>query len=200
MTNVVDCAGAAERDLASLYLAGKLPEDVAQAFELHYLQCEGCWRDAQLGAKLRESLGRPAVRPLTKFRRRRRPWLPLVAAAVVAFGGIGVWELTRQAAVARARHAVLGGDAFGLRVEPGRRGEIDVTWPPQPDAANYEIEVIAASGSRVWKTETHEPHLRIGPGAFPAPSRGQGYSVRVEELDSTGHVVATSRPTPLSGS
>ena len=61
MAKVVDCPGTGERDVAVLYLAGKLPEDEAEAFEAHYFECERCWEEVQRGSELRAALGKPAV-------------------------------------------------------------------------------------------------------------------------------------------
>ena len=196
MATVIDCPSAGERDLAVLYLAGRLPEDEAQAFEEHYFACEHCWQDVQRGSELRAALGKPAVAPAGRSVRPRRAWLPLAAAAVIAFVALGVWQLNRRTPVESTTPVVRGaGEILDLEVESGRQGSIDVRWPRHPSAATYEIEVLASNGGSVWKTETPEPRVRIVPGVLAAP--GQTYEIRVEALDSLGQVIASGQASLL---
>ena len=82
--NRMRCPGTAEgqRDLAPLYLAGKLTEKEAQAFEAHYLGCAKCRDDVTTGAALRELYGRPGVAASVSASidtySTRRKWLPLM--------------------------------------------------------------------------------------------------------------------------
>ena len=190
MGTVIDCPKPGERDLAVLYLAGKLPEDEAQAFEAHYFGCEDCREDVQRGSELRAAFGKPAVVPAARSARPRRAWLPLAAAAVIAFVALGVWQLTRRTPVESTTPVVRGvGEVLDLEVESGRQRGIDVRWPPHPNAATYEIEVLGSNGASVWKTETPEPRIRIAPGVLSSP--GQTYEIRVEALDSLGQAIAS---------
>jgi anti-sigma factor RsiW len=199
VAKVIDCAKAGERDLALLYLAGRLPEDEAEAFEAHYFECENCWHDVQRGSELRAALGKPAVAPLAAATRSAWDWRPFAAAAVIAFVGLGVWQLTRRTAEEPNRPVLRGVNAEGLalKVETGPQGGINLTWPPHPDAATYEVEVVASDGVSVWKKETKEPRVTIGAAVLPAPREGISFVVKVEALDSMRQVVATSELTPL---
>jgi hypothetical protein len=175
-----------------LYLAGRLSEDEAEAFETHYFGCADCWEDVHRGSELRAAFGKPAVAPASRSVRPRRAWLPLAAAAVIAFVALGVWQLTRRTPVESTTPVVRGaGEVLDLEVASGRQGGIDVRWPPHPNAATYEIEVLASNGASVWKTETPEPRVRIGPGVLAAPR--QTHEVRVEALDSLGQVIASGQ-------
>jgi hypothetical protein len=194
---VVDCKSAGDRDVADLYLAGRLSEDVAEAFELHYLGCKDCWEFVEGGARLRASFGKAAVARAPAAARSDRSWLPLAAAAVIALAAFGVWRLTRPAPVepvTPVSRAV--GGVLDLKLARGQR-EIEVNWLAQPAAAVYRIEVVASDGARIWSTETREPHVSIAPAAFPAPSKGRRDLIRVEALDSMGEVVARSAPAAL---
>lgn len=198
MARVIDCPSGGERDLAVLYLAGKLPEEEALAFEKHFFGCEDCWQDVQRGSELRAALGKPAVAPTVRAIRPARTLLPLAAAAVIAFAAFGVWQLTRRTSVEPTTPVLRGvSEVFNLEVESGRQGGIDVSWPPHPNAATYEIEVSASNGASVWRTEIREPRVNIGPAVLPAPSTGEAYWIQVEALDAMGQVVAMSAPTGL---
>ena len=137
----------------------------------------------------------PAVRPT----RSARTWLPLAAAAAIAFVGIGVWQLSRRSAEEPRRTVTRSSaaDVIVLKVEAGSQGGVELTWRSRPDAATYRVQIFTADEVSVWKNETKEPRLSIGPGVLPTPAAGQSYKVEVEALDSMGQVVATSEETPL---
>lgn len=196
---MTDCPNGEQRDLALLYLAGRLPEDEAKLFEAHYFACERCAQDVEEGSELRAALGRPAVASAAREVRSTRTWLPFAAAAVIAFVGVGVWQLTRRTAEEPARPVLRGPNAEVLlvKIESAPDRGIELSWQPHPDAAAYEIEVFASSGVRVWGAEVNEPRLRIGAGVLPAPVPGQPLEVEVRALDSMRQVVASSDPTPL---
>lgn len=194
-----DCPNGEQRDLALLYLAGRLPDDEAKAFEAHYFECERCARDVEEGSELRAALGRPAVAPAAVEVRSAWNWRPLAAAAAIAFVGLGVWQLARPAAEEPAPPVLRGASAEVLvvKIETALQGGIDLSWPPHPDAAAYAIEVFASDGVRVWGTEVNEPRLSIGAGVLPAPVPGQPLEAEVRALDAMRQVVASSDPTPL---
>jgi hypothetical protein len=189
-----------EQDVAVLYLAGRLPEDDAEAFEAHYLQCDKCWEDVQRGIELRAALGKPPVAPAARATRFAWDWRPLAVAAAIAFVGLGVWRLTRRTADETSRPVLRGVNAerLDLKVETEPQGSFNLTWPPHPDAATYKIEVLASDGVSVWKTEIKETRLSIGAAVLPAPRTGISLLIRVEALDPMRQVVATSELTPLS--
>src|SRR5262245_20938359 len=93
----IDCTRADETDLVALYLAGKLPEHEAEAFETHYLGCERCAAALREGGEIRAALGKPvlATAPASPEAPRRGGsrdvWTFLAAAAAVAafFYGLG---------------------------------------------------------------------------------------------------------------
>ncbi len=200
MRTVIDCRSAGEQDLAPLYLAGKLPEDVAQAFELHYLGCRECWEDVQAGGKLRATFGRPAVALASAAPRPSRAWLPFAAAAAIALLAAGVWQVARRPSIVPSGRVVRGAAAgLEVAVAPGARGSVEIRWQPQPDAASYEIEIVSSDGALVWKTETPEPHRTIEAGSFPPAPEGRSYSIGVAARDALGQVVAKSAPLALPG-
>jgi hypothetical protein len=199
VAKVTVCPSAGERDTALLYLAGKLAEDEAQAFEEHYFSCVECREDVERGSELRSTLGKPPVVPRTNARSAVRAWLPLAAAAVLAFAGVGVWQMTRRSPE-EADRRVMRSTATGVLdvgVVAGSSGAIELSWPPHPDAASYVVQVLAPDDAGVWKTRTSEPRLTIASGILPAPERARGLRVEVEAFDSMGQEVAKSELLPL---
>jgi hypothetical protein len=187
-----DCPYTGERDLAQLYLAGRLPDAEAQAFEAHYFECEVCSQDVLGGGGLRELFGRPAVAAAVAPARPARAWLPLAAAAAIAFVGIGVWQLARRVQVEPTVLRSAGAVIVDLKVSAHAGGGFDVSWAPQPQAATYEVQVFASDSTRLWRTETREPRVSIGPTVLSAPAPGSTYEIRVEAFDSLGQIVASA--------
>jgi hypothetical protein len=196
---MTDCPSGEQRDLALLYLAGRLPEGEAKAFEAHYFECERCARDVEEGTELRAALGRPAVAPAAREIQSAWDWRPLAAAAAIAFVGLGVWQLTRRPAEEAGPPVMRStlSEVLDLEVAAGPARSIDLTWPPHPDAASYTVHVLAADDTSVWKAQTNEPRLTIGSGAYPAPEGDKALLVEVEAFDSVGRSVAKSALIPL---
>jgi hypothetical protein len=189
VATVIDCPSARERDLAVLYLAGKLPEGETQAWERHYFGCENCWQDVQRGSELRAAFGKAPVLPRIRAVPFSRAWLALAAAAVLAIVGVGVWQLNRRTAEEPTVLRSAGAAIARLEVSARAGGRIDLSWAPQPQAATYEVQVFSSDSTRVWKTDTSEPRVSIVPGVVVAP--GQTYQIRIEALDSLGQVIAS---------
>lgn len=195
---MIDCPGDGRRDQALAYLAGRLPEEEAQAFEAHYFACEACWQEVRVSSELRDAVGRPAVAPAAPATRPSRTWLPLAAAAAIAFAAVGVWQFGRRATVEPAPTVLRGGASAALqvRIEP-KPGKLSVVWLPDPDAATYVVRVMSSDAVELWKSEVREPRLELDPAVLPAPSTGAALLVQVEALDPMRQVVATSDPVPL---
>lgn len=200
VTNRIACPGtdAGQKDLVPLYLAGKLTESEAEAFEAHYLGCPKCREDVRAGAALRELYGRPAVAAAGVPRPPRRTWLPLAAAAAIAFVAVGVWQWSRRAEDSGSA-TVRGTNAPSLVVKIANTPERDtaVSWTPLPDATTYQVQVFGSDGARVSTTDVNEPQLSFRAGVLPTPVPGQFLAVEVRALDALGRVAATSEPTRL---
>jgi putative zinc finger protein len=201
LKNPIECPATVEgqQDLVPLYLAGKLTEEDAEAFEAHYFACATCREEVRAGALLREFYGKPAVAAAGRPAPTRRSWLPLAAAAAIAFVGLGVWQLSRRTAEEPGQPVLRGPSAEVLvvRIETAPRGGVELSWQTHPRAAVYQIQVFAADGTRVWRAEAKEPRLSIGSGVLPSPGPGKSFEVEVQALDSMQQVVATSDPIPL---
>lgn len=186
-----DCPKAAERDFASLYLAGKLRGDEAEVFEKHLLACESCRMDVEMGSELRALFGKDSVVSVGRKDSPRRNWLGLAAAAAIAVAGVGVWQLARRTPEAPAVMRGTEGTIDGLKVSAHVDGGFDVSWPPPPRAASYKLEIFAPDGTRLWKTETRESRARIELSVLSPQVPGAAFDIRVQALDSLGQVVAS---------
>jgi len=184
----LSCPSGGRADTAALYLAGRLSDSEAEAFEEHFFSCADCREDVRRGAELRETLGKPAIAFAASERRSARRWFPLVAAAAIAFVGIGLWHLAHRTENAQTISRGGVGSIAGLAVSPRSGGGIEVTWEAPRGAASYEIQIFSPDGRRLWKTETREPRARVEPAILSPP--GAADEIRVDALDATGQVVA----------
>ncbi len=184
--NRMECPGTTEgqRDLAPLYLAGKLTAKEAEAFEMHYLGCEKCREDVTTGAALRELYGRPAVAASASASidsaSTRRMWLPLAAAAAIAFVAVGVWQVSRRSIEQPGQppSRIRAPECSSSKSKPERRSLELSGLTSHPGAAAYEVQVFASDGTRVWSAESDEPRLSIGPAVLPSPEPAQVPGIR----------------------
>jgi anti-sigma factor RsiW len=197
------CPYEGENEVRSRYLAGKLSERDAEVFEAHYFDCDRCAEAVEVGTKLRSAFGNEGVKlaapPVTvPSRRVLRTWLPLAAAAAVALGAFGIWQLARSP-LPHAEGSVYRGGATRetvVQVTRALDGGMTVTWAPSPDASAYAVRVLSSDGAEVWKTETVESNVWIDAAALSAGS-GKSLLVEVDTLDARRRVIATSGPTKL---
>ena len=189
MTQEYDCPSAGRAETARLYLAGRLADAEAEAFEEHFFLCPECREDVTRGSELRVALGRPAIAVPVPARRSSGPWLALAAAAAIAFLGIGLWQLRRQAEMGATISRAAGGAIANLVVSAGADGGLDLSWAAPREAASYEIQVFSPDGRRLWKTDTRESRAHIAPGVLVP--EGDAFEIRVEAFDVQGQLVAS---------
>jgi hypothetical protein len=146
------------------------------------------------GSELRAVLGKAPIVAAIRPVRAGRTWLPLAAAAAIAFIGLGVWQMTRRVGGEAGRPAMRSAlaESLDLKIAAGPQGSIDLTWPAHPDGANYEVHVLAADDTSIWRRQTQEPRLSIPSGTLPALDGGKALFVEVEAFDSVGRSVAKS--------
>ena len=125
-------------------------------------------------------------------------WLPLVAAAVVAFFGFGVWRVTQRGGSEPGPSGLRSaGQALEVRVEANPDGGFEVTWTAPPTAASYTVEIFEADGTTLWKGDAREPRLRIAAEDLAKARGGSPPMVSIEAFDATQQPVARSAPTAL---
>jgi hypothetical protein len=196
----IDCARIEERDLVPLYLAGRLPENVAEAFEAHYLACERCWADIQRASEIRAALGKPILVPLPMAGRRAHRTVPsaggwrwLAVAAGLALTTLAVWQLAHRG-VPPSEPVLRSGrtGSLPLQVEAGPGPRIVLRWPSHRNAQIYVAEVFTSDGVSVWRRETREKQVSLDQEALPTPRPGVSLLAKVEALDTMRQVVAKS--------
>ena len=186
------CPYEGELDIRSLYLAGKLPEKDAEAFEAHYFICDRCAEAVETGAKLRMALENVPVHAAPAAARAARTWLPLAAAAAIALVAAGIW-IARRPAELPDRTVLRGGLTrdFAVRVETRPNGTTEASWLPPPGATAYVVRVVRPDGLEIWKTETREPRAAIPLSALTSAGPVEKLLVEVEALDARGRVISS---------
>ena len=199
----IDCTYAEQNDLAALYLAGKLLESDAEAFEAHYFTCESCWSDVRRGGEIRAAFGEPAVASPTKGLSgpsRHDVWPLLAAAAAVAMIALGIRQLSPRPEIVPPEPTYRGERSEALILEIATRptGQIRLSWSAIEDAHVFVVQVFASDGVSVWKRETSETYTSLERSALPPPRAGISFLAQVEALDTMRQVVAKSDLRPLS--
>ena len=202
----MDCTRADEGDQVALYLAGKLLESDAEAFELHYFGCDRCASALREGGEIRGALGKPvlvpAAHPVDRPASGRDVWTLLAAAAAVAMFFYGIRHLTERqdlvqdSVVLRSESA----DSLRLNVSAGPSGQVVLEWPSHPDADSYRIEIVRSDGLPVLESETADRRILLAVGDLPPRPAGVSLLARVEAMNALRQVVAKSEREPLPGS
>jgi Putative zinc-finger len=189
------CPYEGELEIRSLYLAGKLPDKDAEAFEAHYFVCERCAEAVEVGGKLRMAFENLPVHADPASTRAARTWLPLAAAAAIALVAAGIWTARRPAELPD-RPVLRGGLAggFAVRVETRPNGATEASWLPPPGATAYVVRVVRPDGLEIWKTETRDPHAAIPLSELTSAGPVEKLLVEVEALDARGRVISSSEP------
>ena len=194
-----NCPYENESEVRSLYLAGRLSEAEAQAFERHYFYCPACTEAIEVGTRLRAGFGkRPVAAARVAPPRPLSTWVALAAAAAVALLAVGLWQAAHLARPTPGGSVLRGGAEARLdvRVEADQNGALAVRWAAIPGAARYAVRVLTSDGVEVWKTETDETRSTVRPSELSAASE-KSLLVEVDALDARSRVVATSAPAKL---
>ncbi len=201
MLNEDRCHRGDEHDIAIRYLAGKLPDAEAEAFERHYLACDACWASVEQGTQLRTAFGNAPVAGAapTAAAGRRDYWTPLAAAAVVALVAFGLSRIAGTPVLAPLDSPVLRGSGTNrleLTIRKAPAANAILEWTSDPEAATYRIQIMRADGVPVLTSETPDATLRLDVGALPG-APGQPLVAKIEAVDAMGRVVSTTDPVPL---
>lgn len=186
------CTRAEEGDLIARYLAGKLSDEEAEAFEAHYFECEGCWDATQRALEVRSAFAamdgeRDAARE-APGRSRWATWRPLAAAAVVAGLLVGTWGLVAERGGAPPAEVLRGAEedfaAEGSLID----GALTGAWPRVPRAEVYRVRLFTADGVLLLEQELSDTTV-----AVRAASRADEVLYwEVEALDELRQIVARS--------
>lgn len=201
MPNESRCLRGEEHDVAIRYLAGKLPEGEAEAFERHYLSCDRCWADVEQGAQLRTAFGNAPVAEAvaTAAAGRRDYGTPLAAAAVVALVAFGLARIAGTPVLAPRDSPVLrgsGANRLELTIRKAPAAHAILEWTSDPEAATYRIQIMRADGVPVLTSETPDATLRLDVGALPG-APGQPLVAKIDAVDAMGRIVSTTDAVPV---
>ena len=202
----IDCTRADDTDLVALYLAGRLPEDEAEAFEHHYLGCDRCGAALHEAGEIRAALGQPVLVPAAPTPAppisTRDVWTLLAAAAAVAVFFYGMGHIARRPEVVTdgAAYRSANADAIPLTIMPGAGGGVILEWPPHLDARSYRIEIVRSDGLPVLESETADHRVALAVGDLPPRPAGVSLLAKIEALDGMRQVVAASGRVALPGS
>jgi TolA-binding protein len=125
----MNCQEVEERDIAELYLQGRLTEPERDEFEKHYFECESCLSQLQAGLLVQAELQRqPLVRSQTggALLRRMWAWTPALVAAALLFA-VGIWLYS-----ARAHRPSQQASSAPARPNPEAAAQSQPPSPPVP--------------------------------------------------------------------
>jgi hypothetical protein len=191
------------------YLAGRLGDERAEAFERHALACDACRERLEVAAAVRAVAGleeralagADAAIPSTPAGRRRQPWprfarLAAAAALVIAAGSL-LWLRDRGPAQTERTTETVRGLERRLALElRGDSERFELAWPRVPAAASYLVEVLDDAGEPVVSREVRALRTEISRAEIAARA---GRTVRVTALDGVGQELLASAAVPLGG-
>jgi hypothetical protein len=203
-TRPMTCELVDELDVDVRYLAGRLDEAEAAAFEEHVFGCERCWALVRGGVAVRaagESASAAAVAPAPgsggtgPAPRWAGGWRPLALAAGLAAVAFGVWRVSTGGGPEGADVLRGAGSALPVAAELTATGW-RVSWPAVTDAGSYRVRIYSEDGMLRLEREVTDTVLAGssadlgGPGPFLAD---------VEALDAVRGAAARSGLTPFRG-
>lgn len=198
MNGGLTCAQVRDRDVIPAYVAGKLPGEVAEAFEQHYFGCNACAQDVVLAGSIRATAtadsAADAAPPGPRATRSRR-WVPYVAglAAMLVLAVVG-WRVVGEP---RERETVRSTSAHPLAVSGVvSGGTIELRWTVSPAAVRYQVDISDEDGTPLVEQDTDEPSLTIS--RVRLPRRSAQVTITVSAIDALGASIAVSSPLVLA--
>jgi hypothetical protein len=187
------CALVDQNELDTRYLAGRLSEAEATAFEEHYFACDRCWGLVKGGAGVRAGLGRAGTAPTV---RSRSWWRPLAIAAGIGVVAFGTWRVVapRNAALSDATRGV--GDSLAVQSELSA-GLWRARWPAVPEASSYRVRIFAGGGRLLLTREITGTSLDLPADSLSAAAGGTPLYLDVQGFDLLRRPVARSPLVPL---
>lgn len=188
-TSVVTCADVEDRDLAAAYLAGRLSEDDAAAYEAHYFGCEPCWAALRRATELRAAFAVPV-----RAGWRPAPWAVRLAATITLL--VGGWLVVDRFRTP-APTLTMRGSADSLAILPSSRvGIFAASWRPVPGAASYRVRLFTADGGLLLERETADTLIEVPADSVALPAGVIRIFWQLQSLDALRQPVARSPLTP----
>jgi hypothetical protein len=196
----ITCELVDERDLDTRYLAGRLSEPEAAAFEAHYFACDRCWALVRGGVGVRAArsdvgAGSDAARDLRLPTRHRTWWQPVAIAAGIGLVALGTWRVVDSRRgprpdVMRGREDSL--PLSSVLEESGWRA----AWPAVAGTSFYRIRVFTPDGRLQLEREVSETTFVWSADSVAGLGDGTRY-VEVQAIDPLRRPIARSPLTPL---
>jgi anti-sigma factor RsiW len=172
---VMTCVRVEDEDLDTRYLAGRLSEPEATAFEEHYFGCERCWALVQQGLALQGAMAGTAP---SSVRHARRSWWGLAAAGALA-AGIGLWLVVARP-IEPPADSIRGRASITVRAATDGRAASAV-WAPVAGADIYHVRLFAADGALLYQRRLADTAIAIPLDSTPSATGGAFWDV--EALD-----------------
>lgn len=184
------CPHGDESFVVADYLAGRLSEADASAFEEHAFGCDRCIAELERATELRAALDADNVRTRGE-RPRSMPW-PAFALAAALVLGVGLWMARPLLAPEPAYRA--GDDAAPtLDLAVTRIGErIALSWEPVPGADLYEVRVFTAAGDPVHAQRSEKTSMQLFPADWQEDAAADRLHVQVIAFDELRQAIARS--------
>ncbi len=195
-TNEITCELVDQDDLDTRFLAGRLSEEEAEAFEAHFFGCERCWGLVQQGLAIRSALGAEAASPqlpgvASVPRRTPGRWWGLAAAAALAVVLVGMWWPGQRSGPAPSEDVLRGGETPFPVVASGSRATLQAAWPRLPNADLYRVRLYSADGTLVAQRELMDTSIELLRDSIPLPPQAPAFW-EVQALDHLRQPVARS--------
>lgn len=193
------CAYGDESFVVADYLAGRLPEAEASAFEEHAFTCDRCFGELERATELRAAADGTVAPPAGSQRSQAYGW-PLLALAATVLLGVGLWiarpstDVESPPTVYRDGNA--GSAAVDLNVE-WHGDRVAVAWEPVDRADLYEVQVFDAAGDPVFTERTAATSLQVSMADRQDGAATGPLYVQVIALDELRQTIARSGLQPL---
>lgn len=189
----ITCELVDERELDRRYVAGRLTDDEAAAFEAHYFSCDRCWGLVKGGAQVRAGEHREAFPAAS----RSRPWSRTLAiAAGIALVMIGTWRVVGSNAPSGTDVVRGEGDSLAVRSTISA-GRWEAAWPSARGQASYRVRIFADDGRLLLTHETKDTTVGLAADSLSVLGRGATLFFEVERLDALRRPVGRSPLVPL---
>lgn len=209
--STLTCERVDEQDLDTRYLAGKLSEADAEAFEEHYFSCDRCWHLVRTGNDVRAAMGDAggakdeagsgtleAARasrndPPRAVRVSRFPRPALLAAAAAIVLATGLWMADRGGRAPTP--AEFRGSADSLHLVVSTRDRMLVaTWRGVAAANIYRARLVAGDGTLLVERETADTTVIVAADSVRSLAGRDVAYWEVQALSPAREVLARSAP------
>lgn len=191
------CEYSGRDDMGTRYVAGRLSQQEAEAFEAHWFACDACWRRVQRALELKAAFAGDAgaQAPSAEVAAARSPdarnWWPMAASVAAAALLLGTWQMTSDNDVPNG--VAMRGPGDSLQVSTrAESGKLAASWPPVPEADVYRVRVFSGNGTLLLERETRGNELEIRGASLAKLDPGQAVYWSVDALDELRRSVARS--------